>query len=657
MSLYRSCVSRLVFCCRSRGQALPFFMFGMTLASSVAATPDWLQSPEAWTNERVLYQKAVAELDSGAGKRYLEMRGALGSYPLGVDLDFAVKLDQLRDVTAEQALSFMQSATGTPLANRFLVAYLRHKAQDHQWQAFLDVLETLPVMPEFQCYYYLAQLAVGDKQEAFAGAATLWNVGFSQDDACDPLFRRWINEVGPDDALVWSRALKAFDAKNGHLIRYVKRFATPALQRDLDELASVYRRPSRIESDHPQVSHRYTDILVAGLTRLAQLNPNRAYQAMISLGNHFDGTDPRRGTVSKAIVKHSLFAERFPAPVDWLTAQLQALKDDDLTLIWLRKRISEGRWSELISEIGWLSPALREQDRWRYWLARSRAALGDDDGDGLWRNLASERSFYGFLAADRLAEPYVLNDRGPPGPIPEFSVSTWRGVARAQELLALGERRESKAQWRHTINQVPSESRSGLGEIALLRGWPDLAADAANAAFDWNRLDLRFPVAYWEAFEKAGVKHQIDSYLLLALARRESGLFALAKSEVGARGLMQVMPSTGRSVLQGLGERYGGAASLYQPETNIPVGSAYFATLMARFDGNRLQSLAAYNAGPNRVSRWTNNDMAFDQWVDSIPFSETREYVQAVLAYRVIYRLRAGESASLLTAEERQTAY
>ena len=251
----------------------------------------------------------------------------------------------------------------------------------------------------------------------------------------------------------------------------------------------------------------------------------------------------------------------------------------------------------------------------------------------------------------------MLNDRGPPGPIPEFSVSTWRGVARAQELLALGERRESKAQWRHTINQVPRKSRSGLGEIALLRGWPDLAADAANAAFDWNRLDLRFPVAYWEAFEKAGVKHQIDSYLLLALARRESGLYALAKVKVGARGLMQVMPSTGRSVLQGLGERYGGAASLYQPETNIPVGSAYFATLMARFDGNRLQALAAYNAGPSRVSRWTNNDMAFDQWVDSIPFSETREYVQAVLAYRVIYRLRAGQSASLLTAEERQTAY
>ena len=78
---------------------------------------------------------------------------------------------------------------------------------------------------------------------------------------------------------------------------------------------------------------------------------------------------------------------------------------------------------------------------------------------------------------------------------------------------------------------------------------------------------------------------------------------------------------------------------------------------MARFNGNHVKSLAAYNAGPSRVSRWTNDDMAFDQWVDSIPFEETREYVQAVLAYRVVYRLRAGESASVVTADERQTLY
>ena len=96
-----------------------------------AAEIDWLPpTPEQWADERALYQRAVAELDSGAGDRYQRMRDALTDYPLEVDLDFSVKLGQLHDMTVEEASLFMASAKGTPLASRFLVAYLRHKGQD-----------------------------------------------------------------------------------------------------------------------------------------------------------------------------------------------------------------------------------------------------------------------------------------------------------------------------------------------------------------------------------------------------------------------------------------------------------------------------------------------------------------------------------------------
>ena len=152
-----------------------------------AAEIDWLPTPEQWANERALYQRAAAELDSGAGDRYQGMRDALTDYPLEVDLDFSVKLGQLHDMTVEEASLFMASAKGTPLASRFLVAYLRHKGQDRRWQSFLGVLDGAPAMPELQCYYYRAKLATGDREVAFEGAARLWDVGFSQDDACDPL--------------------------------------------------------------------------------------------------------------------------------------------------------------------------------------------------------------------------------------------------------------------------------------------------------------------------------------------------------------------------------------------------------------------------------------------------------------------------------------
>ncbi len=120
---------------------------------------------------------------------------------------------------------------------------------------------------------------------------------------------------------------------------------------------------------------------------------------------------------------------------------------------------------------------------------------------------------------------------------------------------------------------------------------------------------------------------------------------------------MQLMPATARSVARARKEVYGGKNSLYDPPTNIALSATYYVNLLSRFEGNRVKALAAYNAGPSRVVRWTQKEMAVDQWVDSIPFGETREYVQAVLAYLVIYRAREAQPVSLLTASERETLY
>lgn len=628
-----------------------------SVAVAARASDDWLPTSEYWADQRALYQKASAELDSGAGNRYQEMRDALADYPLRTDLDFSVKLGQLHDMTAEQARLFLEEAEGTPLAGRFLVAFLRHKAQDRRWRSFLAVLDDVPESPELRCYYYRARRATGDSATAFEGAAALWNVGYSQDDACDPLFDSWMQRGGPADDLVWSRALKAFNAKNGYLIRYVKRFASPELQRDLDELAAIYRRPSRIEGDHHTLTERHADIVVAGLVRLAQLNPNRAFQAMSSVRGGYAGSAEREQTVSKAIVRHSLFAERSSAPADWVTAQIAALRDDELTVIWLRNAIANSDWQGVLSGIEWLSAELSAQDRWRYWWARAHEAQGQGDMQDLWSQLAESRSFHGFLAADRLKRPYAMNASSGPAPSATAGAKTRLGVGRVQELLALGDERQAKEQWRHTLNQLPLEQRASLGELALRKGWSDMAADAANAGAAWNRLDLRFPKAYWQLFQHAADVVEQDAYDLIAIARRESGLWARAQSSVGARGLMQVMPATARSVAKSGDVQYSGAKSLYQVELNIHLGAAYYSGLVSRYEGNRVKALAAYNAGPTRVSRWADGTRAVDQWVDSIPYAETREYVQAVLAYTIIYQTLEGRTATLLTDAERGAAF
>ena len=94
-----------------------------------------------------------------------------------------------------------------------------------------------------------------------------------------------------------------------------------------------------------------------------------------------------------------------------------------------------------------------------------------------------------------------------------------------------------------------------------------------------------------------------------------------------------------------------------RPQYNTAIGALYYADLLDRFEGNRVLALAAYNAGPNRVRRWRDGDRGVARWVDTIPFKETREYVRAVLTYRVIYRLLSGKDATLLTDSEASLLY
>jgi soluble lytic murein transglycosylase len=145
----------------------------------------------------------------------------------------------------------------------------------------------------------------------------------------------------------------------------------------------------------------------------------------------------------------------------------------------------------------------------------------------------------------------------------------------------------------------------------------------------------------------------------MAIARRESAFFPQARSPVGARGLMQIMPATGKQVARALGQSHRGA-DLYEVEHNVRLGSAYYRQLLDRFGGNRIFALAGYNAGPHRVDRWRHEPgegVPVDIWIETIPFRETRHYVQAVLSYNLVFQYLMGDTRSLFTPEERQAEY
>lgn len=163
---------------------------------------------------------------------------------------------------------------------------------------------------------------------------------------------------------------------------------------------------------------------------------------------------------------------------------------------------------------------------------------------------------------------------------------------------------------------------------------------------DDDVLNLLYPMPYWDKIKRYS---KVDPIIPLSLIRQESAFNKRARSHVGARGLMQLMPYTARMFRRRVRK-----TQLYNPNINLKIGNQYFANLMKRYDQNLVYSLSAYNAGEGRVKRWRNRYLTSDSIlhnVENIPFSETRKYVKLIFRNIFFYKLMNDEKAKTNLAD------
>jgi soluble lytic murein transglycosylase len=271
--------------------------------------------------------------------------------------------------------------------------------------------------------------------------------------------------------------------------------------------------------------------------------------------------------------------------------------------------------------------------------------------------LAGGDGWYGWLARRRLEQLHLATPTAPAIDLPRGDLSpTEAALARlrpAVTLLASGHRevavRELEAQARGGADRATAVE---ICRLATFAGEPALALRVARDQLGQARLSERwlYPFAFEEPVAVAARAAGLDEALLLALVRRESGFRPEVRSLAGALGLGQLLPRTaGRlGVLAGLAadpsERLG------EPATNLSLAALYLGLLRDRF-GSDAVALAAYNAGPAAPAGWGRAATPLDEWVENIPYKETRSYVKLVLAAREVYRRREGLPPLLDPAE------
>lgn len=288
-----------------------------------------------------------------------------------------------------------------------------------------------------------------------------------------------------------------------------------------------------------------------------------------------------------------------------------------------------------------------------YWRGRAHEALGETEAAkrAYTEGGAHQTSFYGLLAAEKAGMPVDTSLSGNES-FPDWRKANYTNSSVHQAAMLLLEAGELSLAERFWVHQSEIQDRQTLGQMGDMvqdLGAPHIAVMLGKKMV---RSGIVLPGPYYPLHPMVSTKLPVPTEMSLAIARRESEFDPVVVSGAGARGLMQVMPATARQVAGAIGEVYSHAWLTGKPEYNIKLGSAYLAGLGDQFDGNVIMVAAGYNAGPGRPVRWMKErgdprrgGMDIIDWIEHIPFNETRNYVMRVSESLPVYRARLGKKA------------
>lgn len=615
--------------------------------------------------QRQLYKQVKLDLKRSFTASFTRHHDSLKTYPLYPYLQYA-RINHDMTMNSQGDIDyFLHNFKDVPAAKTLRNRWLQLLYKKQRWQLFMSYYTPDSATTAQQCRYHYARFKRGLRDTALRDALSLWTVGKSQPQACDPLFELLTDNDKITEAIAWQRYTLAISNRQFKLARYIERFFTSQAYRDN---AAFYRS---VDSDPSQVGNysmlgedsvENRAIIEHGITHLAKQRATEAMKhwARYRQSHSFDNVAQKR--VLPHLVKGLHKQQYEAAALGYLNDNID-LADHRLLEWQLRILLRGGQWLVLKDWIPTLPQAIREEERWRYWLARAQLMTSDeaaitDAAKTSFRELSRFRSFYGFLASDRVENPYRMAERPlSPNLNAVNTLANTPAMQRVRELFVQGENYSARREWYAATRRFTNDQWLVAAQLANQNNWFPQAIQAMAAAKYWDDINIRFRQAYRPVFEKQAHNVDLPLTLLFAVSRQESAFAADVTSPAGARGLMQLMPATAKEVARRHKIRYKSRQQLFDPEKNISLGSRYLKDLMSRFDDNRILSIASYNAGPHRVATWqkkTAGKLPYDVWIETIPFNETRQYVQNVLAYTLIFAHHLDLKQPLLTPTEKQ---
>ena len=453
-------------------------------------------------------------------------------------------------------------------------------------------------------------------------------------------------QLGASD--LWAAARAASDSNLPiALRRYLGLLPTQDAPRP-ENVDAVYDKPAVWLARHSgEPVRKQQDLIVLALSRMARAAPDEtAVQFERLWASRLDAD-------ARALVWAEIgaaAARRFmPSALEWSRRSEDARGLSEDLLAWrVRAALREQNWPLVALFIEAMPSEMRRpqfaEGTWTYWLGRARQAQGHPaEASALWSSIAGQFNFYGQLASEELGQPIVLPPQAVPvTPVELASVEGLPGFARALRFYQLNLRPQGNLEWNFTLRGMNDRQLLAAAEWARRNQIYDRAVNTADRTRTEHDFAVRFLAPFRDSMEARTRTSGLDLDWVYGLIRQESRFILDAHSSAGASGLMQLMPGTARYVAKKIGLANYRPDQVVDMDTNLLLGTTYLRLVLDQLQDVELLATAAYNAGPGRPRGWRaqqTRPLEGAIFAETIPLSETRDYVKKVMSNTVYYGL------------------
>jgi soluble lytic murein transglycosylase len=635
--------------CRCRSFALILLLAGTGAHAQAPAPADPAEPVRAEFRAALdrLWQPGPAPADSKALRAYVlypylqagRLRKELSRVP-----------ERQRVASLEQRIQgFLERHADEPATRDLRRDWLAYLGERAAWAEFEAAARPQPPTDlSLRCHALTAQLVRKQLEGLREAAFEAWANHQDAPPACAAVFK-WLDD--PErlgDAEIEQRA--AFAARNRRPLPHALRGLLPQRQALMRYWARLMEQPERelklyLSGERPAGVPPLPDadvaeLLLEAFTLIARRDSRQAaqlYEPLLQL----PFADDQRQRVRR---EHALgLAYDFDPGALAAFRQVPEPALDPLAFEWrVRVALWHREWGLVQQWIQGMPEAQRTEPRWRYWLARSIERSHRAPARQLYEDVAKEREYYAFLAAERLGrKPDLRPQPVVPDPAIQATLASLAPIQRARELFRCDLLALATHELRHALRERTPAEKAQAAALVAGWGWFEPAVRLVSETQHWDDLQLRYPLPYQVEIGRAAKDTNLPHDWLNTVLRTESLYDPRAVSRVGALGLLQLMLPTARQVARKHGLPAPQRDDLFKPDVNIALGARYLRELQERFEQRFILTLAAYNAGPHRVPDWLPvKAVEGDIWIENIPFNETRAYVQRALSSLVFLSWR-----------------